>query len=83
MALTLLTHYFIHCTEDRDTQYVIDILTLLTTPHEDAALTKYRRAHSLPRTWLDRMIRGASTLRKLFDKCGTHLTQTMKSDVGS
>ena len=46
-------------------------------------LIKYRKAHPLPRTWLDRMIRGASSLRKLFDKCGTHLTQTMKSELSS
>lgn len=59
------------------------MLTLLTLPQGDAALVKYRKAHPLPKTWLDRMIRGAITLRKLFDKCGTHLTQTMKSDQGT
>ena len=63
--------------------YLINILTLLTTPERDAALIEYRQAHPIPRTWLARMISGASTLRKLFDKCGTHLTQTMKSELSA
>ncbi|EPS95331.1 hypothetical protein FOMPIDRAFT_1054229 [Fomitopsis schrenkii] len=45
--------------------------------YRDTAPGKYRK------TWLERMARGASTLCKLFDKCGTHLTQTMKSDQGT
>lgn len=83
ITLSLLTRYFVHCTEEQDTTYLINILTLLTTPERDAALIEYRQAHPIPQTWLARMIRGASTLRKLFDKCGTHLTQTMKSELSA
>ncbi|KAH9830368.1 uncharacterized protein C8Q71DRAFT_862658 [Rhodofomes roseus] len=80
MTLPLLTRYFIHATEERDTLYLLECITCLTTPIVDKDLIKHRKLHPLPKTWLSRMMGGSTPPRKIFDRCGVHLTQTMKKE---
>ncbi|KAH9918295.1 uncharacterized protein B0H18DRAFT_1214213 [Fomitopsis serialis] len=80
MTLPLLTRYFIHSTEERDTLYLLKTITILTSAVGDKDVIKYRKLHRLPKTWLSRMMRGSTPPRKLFDRCGIHLTQTMKTE---